>query len=94
VPGLNRSFTNLNKGLNALAYNPSGAAEGFMFYLPWLNHNVNNLFLLQDAHGPLRRGIVMQTCETARFSEGVATGKPFILTLLETTNQPRTTEIC
>ncbi|MBM3667303.1 MAG: MCE family protein [Actinobacteria bacterium] len=94
VPGLNRSFTNLNKGLNALAYNPSGDAESFMFYLPWLNHNINNLFLFQDAHGPLRRGIVMQTCETARFSEGVATDKPFIKTLLETTNQPRTSEIC
>lgn len=94
VPGLNRSFTNLNKGLNALAFNPSGSAEGFMFYLPWLNHNLNNLFLLQDAHGPLRRGIVIQTCETAKFAEGVAAQRPFFKTILQTTNVVRSSQVC
>ncbi len=36
-----------------------------MFYLPWLNHNSNNMFLLQDAHSTLRRGIVLQSCQSA-----------------------------
>ncbi len=78
VPGLKTSFTNLNAGLNALAFNPSGTAEGYLFHLPWLNHNSGNLFLLQDAHGPLRRGIVLQTCETANFADALA-GDPPVL---------------
>ncbi len=94
VPGLKSSFENLNAGLNALAFNPSGTNESFLFYLPWINHNTNNLFLLQDAHGPLRRGIVLQTCESAIFAEGLTATRPAFLTVLEVTNQPRTTEIC
>ena len=94
VPGLKTSFTELNKGLNALAFNPSGTNESFLFYLPWLNHNTNNLFLLQDAHGPLRRGIVLQTCETAKFAEGVAGIRPFFKTILQATNVVRGSEVC
>ncbi|HZA58483.1 MAG TPA: MlaD family protein [Solirubrobacterales bacterium] len=94
VPGLKSSFQNLNAGLNALAFNPPGTNESFLFYLPWVNHNTNNLFLLQDAHGPLRRGIVLQTCESGIFSEALAGTRPAFKTVLEVTNQPRTTEIC
>jgi phospholipid/cholesterol/gamma-HCH transport system substrate-binding protein len=94
VPGLNTSFTSLNQGLNALTYNPSGNAESFLFYLPWLNHNINNLFLLQDAHGPMRRGIVLQTCETAIFAEGVAGSRDFFKTILQTTNVIRSSQVC
>ena len=94
VPGLKTSFTDLNAGLNALTFNPSGDAESFFFHLPWLNHNISNLFLLQDAHGPLRRGIVLQTCETAKFAEGVAGIRPFFKTILQTTNVVRSAEVC
>ena len=94
VPGLKTSFLNLNKGLNALAFNPSGVNESFLFHLPWLNHNTNNLFLLQDAHGPLRRGIVLQTCTSGITADALAGTRPFFRTILETTNQPRTSEIC
>lgn len=94
VPPLKTSVTRINEITNALAANPAGDEEGYLFFLAWLNHNTNNLFLLQDAQGPLRRGLVLLTCETARFGEGIATLNPFLLTLLETTNQPRTTEIC
>ena len=94
VPPLKTSFTRINEITNALAANPAGEDEGYLFFLAWLNHNANNLFLLQDAQGPLRRGVVLLTCETARFAEGLTSLSPFILTLLETTNQPRTSEIC
>ena len=70
VPGLKTASPSLNEGLNALAFNPGGTNESYLFYLPWLNHNTNNLFLLQDAHGPLRRGIVLQTCETGEVRRG------------------------
>jgi phospholipid/cholesterol/gamma-HCH transport system substrate-binding protein len=94
VPPLKNAFVSLNEGLNALAANPEGQDESYLFFLAWLNHNTNSLFLLQDAHGPLRRGIVMQTCGVARFAESVGVDTPFIRTLLETTNQPRVTEVC
>ncbi len=52
------SFTELNQLVNALAYNPSGSGESYLFYLSWLNHNTNAGFLTQDGLGPIRRGAV------------------------------------
>ena len=94
VPGLNTGTTRLNEGLNAIAYDPPGLQESFLFYLPWLNHNANSIFLTQDGMGPLRRGIVMVSCQTAQVAEGVTAIRPFLLTLIEATNQPTAAEIC
>ena len=33
--------------------------EGYLFWTAWLNHNTNALLLLQDANGPLPRGVVL-----------------------------------
>jgi phospholipid/cholesterol/gamma-HCH transport system substrate-binding protein len=64
--GLTKSFADLNRLFNALAYNPPGSAqEGFLFWLSWLNHNTNALFFTQDAGGPLRHGLVLLSCTTA-----------------------------
>ncbi|MGC1814853.1 MAG: MlaD family protein, partial [Solirubrobacterales bacterium] len=57
TPGLKTGFTRLNDGLNALAFNPPGAAEGYLFYVPWLNHDLTANYMLQDAYGPIRRGL-------------------------------------
>jgi phospholipid/cholesterol/gamma-HCH transport system substrate-binding protein len=65
TPGLKLGFTRLNSGLNALAYNPPGDQEGFLFFVPWLNHNINATYTLQDAYGPIRRGLVQESCATA-----------------------------
>src|SRR3954465_7068797 len=65
TPGLKTGFTDLNLGLNALAYNPPGGDEGFLFYVPWLNHDLQANSLLQDAYGPLRRGLVLERRSTA-----------------------------
>lgn len=94
LPPLKNGLNRLNEGVNALAANPAGDQESYLFFLAWLNHNTNSLFLLQDAHGPLRRGIVLQSCGVARFAQGVANQTPFIRTLLETTNQVRVSEVC
>ncbi len=94
IPPLNTAFSHLNTGLNALAYNPSGQQEGFLFYLPWLNHNTNSLFLTQDAHGPLRRGIVMLSCSTAQVAEQIVVIRPLLKTVLEASGTPTSAEIC
>lgn len=84
----------LNYGFNELAYDPPGSTQGFLFYLPWLSHDLNAGYLLQDAAGPLRRGMVMLTCQTAGLANGFANGRPFLDALLQLTNIPSNSEIC
>jgi phospholipid/cholesterol/gamma-HCH transport system substrate-binding protein len=93
TPGLKTGFTRLNTGLNALAFNPPGSAEGFLFYVPWLNHNLTTNYLLQDAYGPIRRGLVLESCSTAFTAEQTLLAEPYLRLLYELTGQPRTTNI-
>jgi phospholipid/cholesterol/gamma-HCH transport system substrate-binding protein len=89
TPPLRTGFTRLNQGLNGLTYDPPGDQPSFAFYIPWLNHNINNLAILQDAHGPLPRAQAMLTCATAQLAEGtVFPTRPFILALAELTGVP------
>jgi phospholipid/cholesterol/gamma-HCH transport system substrate-binding protein len=96
-----RSFGNslggFNSFLNELSYKPKGK-ESYLFYLPWLNHDFNNAFNLQDGGGPILRGLVEIPCNAAELGYGLAAartalGKPFLQTLLETLAVPRQTEI-
>jgi phospholipid/cholesterol/gamma-HCH transport system substrate-binding protein len=89
TPGLKLGFTQLNKGLNAIAYNPPGTAEGYLFYIPWLNHDLNSTYTLQDAYGPLRRGLVLATCGTAVTAEGTLLAEPYLRMLYQLTGLPR-----
>jgi phospholipid/cholesterol/gamma-HCH transport system substrate-binding protein len=93
TPGLRTGFTDLNLGLNALAYNPPGNDEGFLFYVPWLNHDLNATYLLQDAYGPIRRGIVLESCSTAGIAESTLLSEPYLRMLYQLTGQPRRTNI-
>jgi phospholipid/cholesterol/gamma-HCH transport system substrate-binding protein len=93
--GLKTGFGDLNALLNELAFNPPGATqEGFLFWVTWLNHNANSVFLTQDAMGPLRRGIILESCQTARLAEATAGPRPFLKTLLELTRPPSVADIC
>ncbi|MEJ7875098.1 MAG: MlaD family protein [Solirubrobacterales bacterium] len=92
---LTGGLSELNLLTNALSYNPPGPEEeGYLFWLAWLNHNTNNLFQLQDAMGPLRRGIVLQGCFTAGNAEALASSRPFLRTLQLLTNVPESEDIC
>ena len=42
-----------------LAFNPKGPEEGFLFWASWVNHAGASIFSTQDAHGPIRRGLVV-----------------------------------
>ena len=94
VPDLKTGFTRLNEGLNALAFNPDGTDESYLFFIPWLNHNTNSQFLVQDAHGGLRRGIVLQSCATLRLAVLAIDLRPFLRTVVQGTNLPTVPEIC
>jgi phospholipid/cholesterol/gamma-HCH transport system substrate-binding protein len=92
---LKTGFTDLNRFLNMLAYNPPGGGEeGYLFWLTWLNHNTNALFQVQDAMGPLRRGIILESCQTARLAEATVATRPFLKTLIELTNVPLVKDVC
>lgn len=94
TPALARGTRDLNAVLNTLAYDPPGAEQGFLFWAGWLNHTGNALFDTQDANGPLRRGMVLLSCQTAGLAEGIASTRPFLLTLQEATRIPTSEEVC
>lgn len=84
----------LNQLANALAYNPPGPDEGYLFYLSWVNHNTNSMFANQDSAGPLRRGLVMLSCQASLLADGVTADRPALLTSRELTRIPSTDDIC
>lgn len=95
TPNLTRSFRVLNALLNTLAYNPPGRSEeGYLFWLSWANHVGATVFATQDAHGPIRHGIVVFNCQTAELLETVAGTNPALGTLVDLLNGPRSSEIC
>jgi phospholipid/cholesterol/gamma-HCH transport system substrate-binding protein len=93
TPGLKLGFTSLNDGLNALAFNPPGDQEGFLFYVPWLNHNLVTNYTLQDAYGPIRRGLVQESCGTAQTAEVSLSNEPYLRMLYQLAGQFRATSI-
>jgi phospholipid/cholesterol/gamma-HCH transport system substrate-binding protein len=94
VTGLKTSLNNLNYAVNELAYNPNPAVGNFLFYLGWLNHDLNSVYLNQDAYGPLRRGLIMSSCFTSTVAEGVNSTHPFDLTLAQLAHLPTRAEAC
>ena len=94
TPGLKTGFTDLNLGLNALAYNPQQPDDqGFLFYVPWLNHDLTADYTLQDAYGPIRRGLVLVSCSTAFTADAVLVAEPFLRLLYQLTGAPRANHI-
>jgi phospholipid/cholesterol/gamma-HCH transport system substrate-binding protein len=93
-PSLRTGFTRLNQGLNGLTFDPEGEQPSFAFFIPWLNHNVNNLALLQDAHGPVVRAQSMITCATVALAEGtVFPTLPLLGTLAQLTGVPSQAQV-
>jgi len=95
TPSLTRVFKVLNYALNEVAYNPPGkASEGYLFWFAWINHLGPTVFSTQDAHGPIRRGLVVLSCNTAQTLNTVAAANPLLGTLTQLLNAPSTQSIC
>ena len=89
TPDLTASFKVVNRLLNEVAYNPPGdTQEGYLFWQSWVNHAGNAIFSTQDAHGPIRRGLVVLSCSTAQLLDSVAQANPQLGTLVELLNAP------
>ena len=93
VTGFGDTLGELNGFLNVLAFNPKGGKESFLFYLPWLNHNLNANFNLTDAGGPLLRGTVMTSCNGSFLAYNLTSLKPYLRTVLQGTRLPAPDEL-
>ena len=95
TPDLLRSFRVINRLLNTLAYNPPGdTEEGFLFWASWVNHLGPAVFATQDAHGPIRRGLVVFGCQTAQLLDNVARGNPQLGVLVQLLETPHKAGAC
>jgi len=94
VRGFGNSLGALNSFFNRLAFKPKGSRESYLFYLPWLNHNLNANFNLADAGGPLLRGAPVITCNASFLAFNLTQGrKPFLSTFLQGSRIPSPSEL-
>jgi phospholipid/cholesterol/gamma-HCH transport system substrate-binding protein len=94
APSLTNTFTVLNSLVNALAYNPKGSEEGFLFWLAWGNHNRSLLYGNQDAHGPVRRGQVFVACAVQPVLDTLLINNEALGVLIELLNRPPSAQVC
>jgi phospholipid/cholesterol/gamma-HCH transport system substrate-binding protein len=94
TPGLNRTFKVLNAFFNTLAYEPPGNARSYLFWGGWAAHAGTTLTSLQDAHGPMLRGIVLATCTNLQTLAGLSLANPQLGMLSKLTNFPNDRERC
>ena len=94
TPDLVSSFKVVNYLLNTLAYNPPGQEEGYLFWASWANHAGLTIFNLQDAHGPLRRGLVLGSCSTLQTLRVIGTANERLGTLASLLNPPAVEQAC
>jgi len=93
VSGFGNALGGFNSFLNELAFKPKGSRESYLFYLPWLNHNVNASFNLVDAGGPIQRAVVMISCTGSALGYSIAKVKPYIRTTLQGARIPSPGEL-
>ena len=95
TPRLTNTFKVVNSLLNTLGYNPPGPEEeGFLFWVSWANHNAATIFSLQDAHGPIRRGLIITSCNSLQLLNQVVATNEALDTLFTMLNAPVYEQIC
>jgi phospholipid/cholesterol/gamma-HCH transport system substrate-binding protein len=94
TPHLINTFRVINALLNTLAFNPKGPEEGFLFWTAWANHDANTIFGTQDAHGPIRRGLVITSCDSLQLLTQVVQANPPLNTLFTLLNAPALAKVC
>jgi phospholipid/cholesterol/gamma-HCH transport system substrate-binding protein len=94
TPRLRRTFGVLNSAFNLFAYNPPGKEEGFLFWQTWLNHAGATIFNTQDAHGPIRRGLVIVSCGALGVLENIIRANPQLSVLTQLLSAPSRAQAC
>jgi phospholipid/cholesterol/gamma-HCH transport system substrate-binding protein len=94
APDLTSSLKIVNRALDMIAYNPPGAEEGYLFWFAWVNHLGASVFSTQDAHGPIRRGLFITTCNALDIIDNVAQANPQLGVIIALLNPARGSQIC
>jgi phospholipid/cholesterol/gamma-HCH transport system substrate-binding protein len=82
-----------NSFLNELAFKPKGSRQSLLFYLPWLNHDLNASFNLVDGSGPVFRSQALLSCNGAYLAQSVTLLKPYLHTVLQAVRLPLPSEL-
>ena len=90
--GLKGGIKGVNTIFNALAFDPDGTQESNLFWGSWLNHNLNAIGFIQDANGPIPRGLVQISCLTSGLAFNVGTSNTTYETLLDLNRIPRVSD--
>jgi phospholipid/cholesterol/gamma-HCH transport system substrate-binding protein len=93
VNSFGNALGGLNSFLNELAYKPKGSRQSLLFYLPWLNHDLNASFNLTDGSGPVFRSQALLSCNGAYLAQAVTPLKPYLKTVLQAVRIPLPTEL-
>jgi phospholipid/cholesterol/gamma-HCH transport system substrate-binding protein len=88
TPRLTKTFKFINVVLNTLAYNPPGAEEGYLFWASWVNHAGATVFGTQDAHGPIRRGVIITSCNSLELLQSITETNPALDALFQLLHAP------
>jgi len=94
TPDLTTSLKLVNRLVNELAYNPRGSEEGYLFWLAWGAHLGTSIFNMQDAHGPLRRAVVVADCEALGTAKAVAGGRGALAVISSLSATPDPAQVC
>jgi phospholipid/cholesterol/gamma-HCH transport system substrate-binding protein len=97
TPGLTTLATELDNIVNELAFKPKHG-QGYLFYLPWDNHNTNSALSAQDGIGPLRQGMLLFNCGTLNAANNTyaknPAQNPTLLTVIELLALPNFNSVC
>ncbi|MGH3261687.1 MAG: MlaD family protein [Trebonia sp.] len=96
TPGLETLAKELNNIMNELAYKPKHG-QGYLFYVPWANHDTNSVLASQDGVGPLRQSLLLFTCGTLQLMQNYAIRpeqNPTLLALIELLDLPNYSSVC
>lgn len=94
TPRLTKTVRVVNSLLNTIAFNPPGREEGYLFWGSWANHNAATLWGTQDAHGPIRRGLVLVSCSGLGVLDQIGATTPSLNVLIQLLNAPRQSAVC
>jgi phospholipid/cholesterol/gamma-HCH transport system substrate-binding protein len=94
TPDLTRGFKVLNKFFNELAYDPPGDGQSYLFWSGWAAHSGTLLSTLEDAHGPMIRGIVLATCNDFQTLSQLVAANPQLGMLTALANFPDDAVLC
>jgi phospholipid/cholesterol/gamma-HCH transport system substrate-binding protein len=105
TPNLTKFTEVFNALFNELAYDPPGKGKGkngYLYYLPWANHNANSIVSSQDGISTLRRAMVMVSCNQLSTLEALVKPSPstgqvrneYLAIIIKMLNAPSFEERC